>query len=98
MIILSFTCIFNISQAYREKNIDNNIQKKGERVVRLTPLPLWRLAINLFERRLSLLFNVVFTALNRLSDFGVHTLFPNGIAISLRCALPAKVQKNAGTI
>ena len=36
------------------------------------------MVIYLFGRRLSLLFNVVFTAINRLSDFGELTLFPFG--------------------
>ena len=49
------------------------------------------MAINLFGRRLSLLFNVVFTTINRLSDFGEHTLFPFGNAIPLSGALRAKV-------
>lgn len=38
MIILSFTCIFNISQAYREKNICNNLKKRGASLLDLLPL------------------------------------------------------------
>ena len=48
------------------------------------------MVINLFWRRLSLLFNVVFTTINRLSDFGEHTLFQFGNAIPLSCAFRAK--------
>lgn len=48
-------------------------------------------AIYLLGRRLSLFFNVVFTAINRLSDFGVRSLFPFGNAVSYLAALRAKI-------
>lgn len=55
---------------------------------------LSEMVIYLFGRRLSLLFNVVFTAINRLSDFGVRTLFPFGNAIPLPCVFACKVINN----
>ena len=48
------------------------------------------MVVDLFGRRLSLLFNVVFTAINRLSDFGVRTLFPFGNPIPLPCVFADK--------